>query len=83
MICTICFEPINMLYYKNKCNCKAYYHYDCIIEWFKIENICPICKKISDNNIQSLIRRRDKFTKTCITLLIISFLLVFSLLYWL
>ena len=39
-ICPICLNNINIFYYKSKCKCNIKYHYTCINDWYKINNIC-------------------------------------------
>jgi len=51
MICNICLDKINIFYYKSKCNCKNYYHYECIEEWYTYNPCCITCKKKDNTNI--------------------------------
>jgi len=49
-ICTICTENIILdqkIYIPKKC-CKSIFHYNCIKEWTKYKQTCPICRKILD-----------------------------------
>ncbi|KAH0672552.1 hypothetical protein KY290_024780 [Solanum tuberosum] len=43
--CSICLDD----YYNKKIlteiNCGYLYHFDCIIDWIKLKNSCPICKR--------------------------------------
>ena len=49
--CIICQENIdNYKIEKLKCGCRNLAHKDCITEWLKVKNICPICRKIIINN---------------------------------
>ena len=83
MNCIICLDNINILYYKSKCNCKAYYHYDCIIKWYKIKTICPICKKPHNINIQQLVRKQYNFYKFSIIYVIIAIFLLYFIFFYL
>ena len=51
MICNICLDKINLFYYKSKCSCKNYYHYECIEEWYTYNPCCITCKKKDNTNI--------------------------------
>ena len=53
-ICNICYDPFFDMgghdddddVYKLECNCKYYYHQDCIKNWFKNGKAsCPFCRK--------------------------------------
>jgi len=41
---------------KNKCNCKYQIHFNCLKEWFNINNYCPLCRKrfIDKNDNENL-----------------------------
>lgn len=45
--CNICFKKYNKLFLVQNlnCNCKSYYHIDCINKWKTINNSCPTCRK--------------------------------------
>jgi len=51
-LCVICLEPkdiirIKKMYEKyNQCECNYYIHSDCLEQWKKIKNKCPICHSI-------------------------------------
>ena len=46
MECAICLEEIpEYLKTTLRCDCKYFYHYNCIESWCKIRPQCPICKK--------------------------------------
>ena len=66
---------IYVFYYKTKCNCKAKYHLNCIKEWFKYNNICPICKKEDNTNIDKINRIINRFYEICILFFILLSLL--------
>lgn len=59
--CSICSDPIRQICTESPLDlnehmnlniivlpCKHYYHYACIFEWFKHEEVCPYCRKVSD-----------------------------------
>lgn len=49
--CIICQDNINNYKIeKLKCGCRNLAHKECLIEWLKIKNICPICRKNIINN---------------------------------
>ena len=49
--CIICKENIdNYQIEKLKCGCRNLAHKECLIEWLKIKNVCPICRKNIINN---------------------------------
>ena len=48
MICGICLENIYFFSYKSKCGCNLSYHNECIIEWYKHNKVCPICKEVDN-----------------------------------
>jgi hypothetical protein len=50
--CIICLEYCNII--NNNCsNCNIYIHKKCLTKWYykKKQIICPICKKVLNNNI--------------------------------
>ena len=49
-MCAICLEKINDSDINLKCNHN--YHSKCIIKWIKLENNCPICRNIINNDKQ-------------------------------
>ena len=64
-VCIICLEAslkkynyeMFINYYKN-CRCKFYVHQDCFNEWYKINPICPICRKtILSKDIESICQK--------------------------
>ena len=76
MICGICFEKINLFYYKSKCDCNVYYHNNCIREWYKKQQICIYCKEY-DNDGKSVGRIENKFYEMiCILLCILASVIV-------
>jgi len=53
--CLICFSNLGDIYrikdtkmllsnYLVLCDCNGYYHKDCLLEWFRKSNSCPICR---------------------------------------
>ena len=49
--CIICKENIDNYQIENlKCGCRNLAHKECLIEWLKIKNVCPICRKNIINN---------------------------------
>jgi len=43
--CSICFENVNFTD-KHYLRCGHVFHFNCISEWLKVKNICPICKQV-------------------------------------
>ena len=85
-LCIICFEnswkkynyKIWWNYYKN-CKCKFFVHQDCFNEWYKINPICPICRKpILTKDIDTLckkfVNKCCDFTFTSVIIMIVAFL---------
>ena len=73
MKCNICFDNIYIFYYKSKCKCNLYYHYECIEEWYKYNNCCIYCKKKDNTNIQYI---KTKLYENCVfIILIISYII--------
>lgn len=71
--CNICMEPIYIFYYtrytnkniinpdySNKCNCKLYFHIDCILEWYKYSRKCIICNKVDLKTNQEIRKQYNK-----------------------
>lgn len=44
--CSICLKKIENDKVKIDCECKYYYHRECILEWLILKNNCPTCRKI-------------------------------------
>lgn len=53
--CTICLEEITNNCKKTQCNHK--FHKQCINQWIKEKNICPLCRK--ENPIKRKLTRKD------------------------
>ena len=77
MKCSICFEPINILYYKSSCNCKAYYHINCILEWYSIKQQCIYCKKKDNIDIYYLKNKQNKIYELLAQIIIVFITLFF------
>lgn len=45
MSCIICSEPLEDEKIKLNCDCKIFYHRECITGWLKINSSCPTCRK--------------------------------------
>ncbi|KAH0672472.1 hypothetical protein KY290_024706 [Solanum tuberosum] len=43
--CSICLDDYYDKEKLTEISCGHIYHYDCIREWIKLKNICPICKR--------------------------------------
>jgi len=81
MICNICLDKINIFYYKSKCKCKNYYHFECIEEWYTYNRCCITCKKKDNTNI-TIIKNR-LYEKILFIIYFILFLLfIFMSLYF-
>lgn len=61
MICGICLENIYFFSYKSKCGCNLNYHNDCIIEWYKHNKVCPICKEVDNIKIKDINKSKNNF----------------------
>lgn len=61
MICIICLEEIKTIksIKKLKCNCKIFYHQDCIDKWLTIKNSCPQCNKTFNDEYTVLLIRNS------------------------
>ena len=83
MQCAICYEPIYLFYYRGNCNCKIYYHTNCIKNWFEIKNTCAICNKLDNTDLDSIIRRHNRLKNHMFILLIFSFIIfIYSIKYY-
>ena len=47
--CSICLDVINDNNLVNLINCQHNFHSSCILEWSKINNTCPLCRKNISN----------------------------------
>ena len=74
MICGICLENVYFPYYKGPCDCKNYYHIECIREWYKKRKICIYCKKIDNINIRDIGKKQNKILENI--LLLLGFLII-------
>ena len=43
--CSICMDTLTPSDKICELDCKHAFHYDCIVNWLKIDNSCPICRK--------------------------------------
>ena len=45
-VCIFCLVDCNETPYVNRfgCDCKVIYHDECMDDWVKVNNVCPICK---------------------------------------
>jgi hypothetical protein len=77
-ICPICLNNINIFYYKSKCKCNIKYHYTCINDWYKINNICVYCKKKDNTNINNII---NTYLESFIKIFTIIFIIIIIILY--
>lgn len=74
-ICGICHEDIYLYYYKsNKCKCNVRYHLSCIIDWYKINNVCIYCKNIDNTDVNKI---RNKFYEIFILLISIIIIILY------
>ena len=79
-ICPICLNAVYLFYCKCKCKCKSIYHLNCINTWFKYNYYCPICRQKQDrNNIDSTIRKVNRFYESLIifTTLLLLVLIIY------
>ena len=82
MKCSICFDDIYLPYFKNNCNCKVYYHLECINEWCKIKNRCILCKKKYDKKkLKKLKIIHNRIYQFFFNLMLISSILLIFILY--
>ena len=79
-ICAICYEPIYCFYYQSKCNCKLYYHLDCIIEWYRINRTCIQCRK-KDTNTTHQINKKLNTLLQLVVLIMSCTMIIIMLLY--
>lgn len=79
MKCAICFEEIFLPYYKSSsCECKIYYHLNCIEKWHKISKTCVICKKKIDNSSLNNVRKIHNKIYELIVFVIIFLIIILS-----
>ena len=82
MQCAICFDNIYFPYFKNNCECKVYYHLECIDEWYKIKNRCIICKKkYNKKNLKKLKNIHNKIYQFFFNLILISSIIILFFFY--
>lgn len=53
-ICAICYQPIYYFYYQSNCNCKLYYHLECINQWYQFNRSCIQCRKKDTSTNQQI-----------------------------
>lgn len=46
--CSICFAELKVGHKALKLSCEHFFHTDCVAEWLKRSNKCPLCKKRAD-----------------------------------
>ena len=79
LICGICHEDIYIYYYKsNQCKCNVRYHYDCIIEWHKINKTCIYCKQKVNIDLNKI---KNRYIEKLIIFINIIFIILFLLYY--
>ena len=80
MRCSICLENIKLLYFKNDCKCKIYYHLSCIDKLYKYRKKCIICNKRFNKKFDILKKKYNKiyelFIYICIILLIYIYYII-------
>jgi len=77
MICSICLEDIKFLYFKNDCNCKIYYHLNCIEELYIYRKKCIICNKKFNKRFNNLIRKKKKVYELFVYIFIILVIVIY------
>lgn len=77
MICSICLENIKLLYFKNNCKCKIYYHLSCIDELYKYRKKCIICDKKFNKKFKNLIKKYQKINELFIYISIIFVIFIY------
>ena len=77
--CGICHQNIYIFYYKGKCKCKVYYHFDCVKHWYSISKTCIYCREIDKTNFKNIIYKNNKIIESVIILSIFSFILLILL----
>ena len=76
--CLICYEPINIFFYKENCQCRVKYHIECIEKWIHYNNKCPLCKK--ELNIQKITNLKNKVCRFYEGIIVILSLSLFIIL---
>ncbi len=51
MVCSICLEECNKPFMTS---CNHTFHVECIEEWYKKDNTCPICRKKQPGKLEQL-----------------------------
>ena len=51
MTCSICHEKMLEEEEYNQLECGHCFHKDCLKKWLRINNTCPICRKVIDNSV--------------------------------
>lgn len=67
--CAICYQPIYYFYYQSNCNCKLYYHLECINEWYSFNRSCIQCRKKDTNSNQQINKQLNKILQLFVLLI--------------
>lgn len=78
-ICSICYEPIYYFYYQSKCNCKLYYHLECISEWYRFNRSCIQCRKKDPNSNQQINKKINTFLQLLVLITAFTIIIIIIL----
>lgn len=68
-ICCICLQELDDFAINLKCNCNNKFHEKCIIEWFKNDTTCPMCRNFIDINYPFIISENIIFRNKVIVVI--------------
>ena len=77
--CSICYEPIHILYYKSKCDCNLYYHLDCITNWYIHKNQCIQCRQQDNTSIQYILKKKNKIYEMIIIFISVILIIIYMI----
>lgn len=78
--CAICYEYIYYFCYQSNCDCRLYYHLNCINEWYLLNRSCIQCRK-KDTNSNQKINKQLNTTLQIFVLLISCIIIIIVLIY--